>query len=82
MKMPFPGMDPYLEHSALWPSVHTRLIVTLATQLKPLIRPRYIASVEQRVYLEGEEQQRVLDASIHKVRPDGIRVGCGHALAG
>ena len=25
MKMPFPGMDPYLEHPALWPGVHTRL---------------------------------------------------------
>ena len=31
MTMPFPGMDPYLEHPALWPSVHTRLMVELST---------------------------------------------------
>ena len=26
MPSPFPGMDPYLEHPALWPSVHQGLI--------------------------------------------------------
>src|SRR5947209_9269631 len=71
MATPFPGMDPHLEHPTLWPGVHTRLMVALANQLKPLIRPRYVASVEQRVYLEGEEQQRVLDVSLHKVREHG-----------
>ena len=27
MKMPFPGMDPYLEHPVLWQSVHARFMV-------------------------------------------------------
>jgi hypothetical protein len=27
MNTPFPGMDPYLEHPALWPGIHARLIV-------------------------------------------------------
>ena len=53
MKTPFPGMDPYLEHPALWPSVHTRLMVALANQLGPKVRPRYVASVEDRVFIEG-----------------------------
>jgi hypothetical protein len=26
MRPPFPGMDPWLEHPALWPDVHNRLI--------------------------------------------------------
>jgi hypothetical protein len=68
MNMPFPGMDPYLEHPALWPSVRTRLIVWLANQLGPLLRPRYVASVEDRVFIEGERQQRIPDIWVQKVR--------------
>ena len=30
MATPFPGMDPYLERSDVWPDVHNRLIVALA----------------------------------------------------
>jgi hypothetical protein len=52
METPFPGMDPFLEHPALWPSLHTRLIVALANQLGPKIRPRYVASVEDRAFEE------------------------------
>ncbi len=70
MRMPFSGMDPYLEHPALWHGVHTRLMVALATQLKPLIRPRYVASVEERVYLEGGEQQRIPDVLIQQTQKD------------
>ncbi len=71
MKTPFPGMDPYLEHHALWPSVHTRLMVWLAHQLRPLIRPRYVASVEDRVFIEGPEHQRVPDIWIQRTRAGG-----------
>jgi hypothetical protein len=45
-------------------------MVAMATQLKPLIRPRYVATVEERVYFEGTEQQRVPDVSVHKLDPD------------
>jgi Protein of unknown function (DUF4058) len=69
--MPFPGMDPYLEHPVLWPSVHTRLAVEIATQIRPLIRPRYVASVEERVYLEEDGQQRVPDVEVQKARNGG-----------
>ncbi|WP_322800037.1 DUF4058 family protein, partial [Thermoflexus sp.] len=51
MPSPFPGMDPYLEHPALWPGLHSRLIVGLADYLGPLLRPRYYVEVEERVYL-------------------------------
>src|SRR4051812_7699792 len=71
MKMPFPGMDPYLEHPVLWPSVHTRLMVALANQLRPHIRPRYVASVEERVYREGPGEPRAPAVGIHKVGETG-----------
>ena len=35
MNVPFPGMDPYLEHPVLWEGLHARLIVALANQLQP-----------------------------------------------
>ena len=50
MPTPFPGMDPYLEQRALWPDVHNRLIVTLADDLAPRLRPRYVIAVEERTY--------------------------------
>lgn len=48
MRSPFPGMNPYLEHPALWRQVHTRLIVALADAMGPLLYPRYRIAVERR----------------------------------
>lgn len=55
MPCPFPGMDPYLEHPAIWPDVHQRLIVALADALGPQLRPRYRAAIEERVYVTDVE---------------------------
>src|SRR5262249_32135483 len=68
METPFPGMDPYLEHPALWPGVHARLIVWLAHQLTPLLRPRYVVSIEDRVFIE--DQDRMPDIMLQKGTPD------------
>ena len=56
MNCPFPGADPFLEHPVLWESVHARLIVTIADQLQPKLDPRYIASIEERVFIEGPQR--------------------------
>lgn len=48
---PFPGMDPYLEHPALWPDVHTRLIAAIADVLAPQVAPKYYVGLEWRTYL-------------------------------
>jgi Protein of unknown function (DUF4058) len=66
MDTPLPGMDPYLEHPILWPSVHFRLIAGLADQLAPKILPRYVASVEERVFVEILDQDRIPDVWIQK----------------
>ncbi len=52
---PFPGMDPYLENSALWPNVHGRLIVAIADALSPLLLPKYQPIIEESVYRISEQ---------------------------
>lgn len=66
--MIFPGMDPYLEDPRIWPSIHNRLIVYMADHLQPQLRPRYAASVEERVYVEGPEREIIPDVLV-KRRP-------------
>ncbi|GET42605.1 hypothetical protein MiSe_74230 [Microseira wollei NIES-4236] len=56
MPSPFPGMNPYLEHPALWSGIHHRLITAIANDLNPHLRPKYIAAIEERVYeMSGEK---------------------------
>lgn len=51
MPSPFPGMDPYLEHPELWPSVHLGLISATWMDLAPRLTPRFTVSVEERTYI-------------------------------
>src|SRR4030095_3559676 len=51
MKTPFPGMDPYLEHPALWQDVHNRLIAAIADAIVPMVAPRYYVALKRRTYL-------------------------------
>jgi len=62
-------MDPYLEHSALWPGVHNGLIAALQLSLAPQLRPRYYVALEERLYIT-EPDQRVFVG-----RPDLAVVG-------
>ncbi len=50
MPTPFPGMDPYLEHPALWADLHNRFIAALADAMTPLVVPRYYVGLERRAY--------------------------------
>lgn len=47
MPSPFPGMDPWLE-GAEWMSFHAEFCVEIARQLRPQLRPRYIAQTIKR----------------------------------
>ncbi len=69
MICPFPGMDPFLEHPVLWESVHARLIITIADQLQPRLDPRYIATIEERVFIEGP-QRRIPDNWIQRTHSE------------
>lgn len=79
MSMIFPGMDPYLEHPAHWMGVHDRLIVYISDQMRPKLRPRYIAKIEQRVYLEAPDRDIRPDVIVNRVRRP--KAGGGAAVA-
>src|SRR5258708_4237080 len=71
MPMIFAGMDPYLENPCVWPGFHARLIVYLADQLQPQLSPRYVAAVEERLYVEGSSSQYMPDVLIERsTRPE------------
>jgi len=70
MSMIFPGMDPYLEVPELWPGIHNILIVNILNYLRPLLRPRYIAAIEERVFVEGPQQREFIpDVLLKQGRP-------------
>lgn len=51
MPSPFPGMNPYLEHPAVWPDFHNAFIYALRDQLAPQIAPHYVARGEAQLYI-------------------------------
>ena len=86
MRSPFPGMNPYLESPALWPEVHSWLIVELARSLNQSITPKYRAAVEKRVYEESivERYLEIREVTtgevvtvIEVVSPQNKRIGEG-----
>ena len=66
VSMIFPGMDPYLEHPRLWTGFHHTLITYIRDYLRPLLQPRYIAAVEDRVYREGADREIVPDVWVRR----------------
>jgi hypothetical protein len=60
-----------LEDPQIWSGVLARFIVYLCDQLQPMLRPRYIASVDERVFVEGPDRQ----GERIKIHPN-----CGDAL--
>lgn len=68
MAMIFPGMDPYLETAPLWPGVHNSLVVYTRDVLQPQLRPRYVAAIEERVYVAGPDREVRPDVSVRQTR--------------
>ncbi len=75
MRPPFPGMDPWLEHPAIWLDVHNSLITAIRDELVPRIAPKYYIGLEQRVYaLEPSELIFVGRPDIVMGRPVAVDV--------
>ena len=66
MTMIFPGMDPYLEDPLFWPGFHNALVVYIRDQLQPQLSPRYIAAVEDRVFLEETPRAIIPDVWVRE----------------
>ena len=56
MPSPFPGMDPYIERPQRWPDFHDSFIAMMRGALQPLLRPKYAASGQERVYVAEAER--------------------------
>ncbi len=50
MPSPFPGMDPYLEQEAIWPTFHYNLMNVLFQVVTPSLVERYRARVLERIF--------------------------------
>lgn len=63
-------MDPYLEAPLLWPGVHLNLISEIQTQIARMLRPKYVALAEDRLYISDDEDPGrsviIPDISIHE----------------
>ncbi len=60
MPSPFPGMNPYLEDSAYWSSVHHWLITEIARLLNQKLAPKYVVAVEVRIYETSGEKSTLI----------------------
>lgn len=74
MASPFPGMDPYLEATDLWPGLHHLLISESVTYLQPQLRARgYFAGIEERIYLIEPDQDYLPDMIVReKPQPPAV----------
>ena len=64
MPSPFPGMDPYIEDKRLWEVFHSRFIAGMMDALNSRLSPKYVASSEQRLYIEQHRRAIRPDVSI------------------
>jgi len=61
MSSPFPGMNPFLEQEDVWHDFHQSFITALRDALTVQIRPKYIAKIDENVYIhELSAEQRFL----------------------
>ena len=79
MPSPFPGMDPYIERPAIWPDFHDRLIAAIVGVLQPLLRPRFAAVTQDRLYLVESERSVYPDVAVVKTPRSNRRDDAGGA---
>ncbi|WP_394796394.1 DUF4058 family protein [Armatimonas sp.] len=66
MPSPFPGMDPYLENPSRWQGVHGLLITFLYGTLNQTLPDGFIAQMEERVYVLGEQKGFRPDVAVNR----------------
>ncbi|MFO0796574.1 MAG: DUF4058 family protein [Gemmataceae bacterium] len=63
MPSPFPGMDPWLERPAVFPTVHGSMVTYAQEALNRVLPPGYLATTDNRVYVDPEAR-RVPDVGV------------------
>lgn len=71
----FPGMDPYLERSELWPDFHDTLIAMTRELLQPVLKPKYAALTQDRLYLVEADRPIYPDVAVVRTRHSGPIAG-------
>jgi hypothetical protein len=49
-----------------WPGLHNTLAVYIRDQLQPLQRPKYVATIEERVFVEGPQREIIPDVLVRQ----------------
>lgn len=80
MASPFPGMDPYIERPAIWPDFHDRLISAIVGKLQPLLRPRFAALTQDRLYLVESDRPVYPDVAVVEAPHSNWRDSGGTAV--
>lgn len=86
MPSPFPGMDPWLESSDIWPDLHDRLASDLSAVLNQILPGPYYARLEMRPEVqvvdqeEGVPYKRLRIPDVAVVDPERKTAGRGIAL--
>jgi hypothetical protein len=65
-------MDPYIERPEIWPDFHDRLTTFLCGALQPVLRPRYVALTQDRLYVV--EADRPIRPDVSVVRTSSARL--------
>lgn len=68
MECPFPGMDPYIERPAIWADFHDALVAEIRVELQPLLRPKYAALMQDRLYVVQSDRPIKPDVAVVKTR--------------
>jgi len=76
------GMDPYIEAQA-WRDFHTNFIVGIQEALIPHLVPKYIARIEERIYIDEEAEElqvRYPDVAVETMQADAPHEETGVAV--
>ncbi|MCA9026195.1 MAG: DUF4058 family protein [Planctomycetaceae bacterium] len=65
MPSPFPGMNPYLERKSVWHGFHEAFVIDCQRALVPQIRPEFIASLDDNIYIHelSADERRLVGRS-------------------
>jgi hypothetical protein len=72
-------MDPYVERPQIWPDFHDAMVYSIRGLLQPLLKPKYVAIGQERVYVA--ESKRLVRPDVAVIRSKARRGQGGVAVA-
>src|SRR5712691_12417678 len=75
MASPFPGMDPYIETSGMWPDFHGTMLSAMRADLNANLPTGYAASIELYVWagdVESRAASETMEPDVHVRQEESI----------